>query len=231
MQECIIRASLLLKIDQSVKRTIPMNVFYITAENVIVSDLLNVKRSRGDVLGIKECLTIRCIVDESYNGEVSEALWVLHSSAYEKTKNELEQDLATSRNLGHQEDIEACLNELQYLENFENYPGVDNLSEVGEASATFESNLVDLFNTWLEEKFVGAGNYHSYHTAFQFFEQMGRSVTQELGIEIIEGRHPGDDTQVAELKVSVDEANMRAREHGIGIVFEPHPKQAENVDK
>ena len=204
-----------------------MDVFYVTPEKEIVSELLNIKCSRAEALGIGKINTIQDIVDESYNAEVADALWGLYDDAFAKVKMELEEDLATSRKLGHQEDIEGFVRELQYIEDFEDYPGVDGLLEIGDESPAFELAIVDLFNAWIREESEGVGNYQSYHTAFRFFEEMGRPVTQELGVEIIEGRRPGDDTQVAELKTPISEANMRARKLGIDVKFEPHPQQRE----
>lgn len=205
------------------KRIKSMDVFYVTPENEIVSGLLNIECSRAEALGIGEINTIEDIVDVSFDAEVAEALWGLYDDAFAQAKMELEEGLATSRKLGHQEDIEGFGSELKYIEDFEDYPGIEGLLEIGEESPAFESAIVDLFNAWAKEEFEGAGNHQYYHTAFRFFEEMGRPVTQELGVAIIEGRHPGDNTQVAELKTPISEANMRARKLGIDVNFEPHP--------
>ena len=57
-----------------------------------------------------------------------------------------------------------------------------------------------------------------YRAAFEFFEEEPE-ISDTLGIEIIEGRRPGDNTQVAELGISTDEVNKRAQEAGLDIVF------------
>ncbi len=65
----------------------------------------------------------------------------------------------------------------------------------------------------------GDASVDGYRAAFDFFEEEPET-SETLGIEIIEGRHPGDNTQVAELGISTTEANKRAQEAGLAIVFQ-----------
>jgi hypothetical protein len=58
-----------------------------------------------------------------------------------------------------------------------------------------------------------------YRSAFVFFEE-NRDIADTIGINIIEGRRPGDNTQVAELGVSIIEANKRAQAADLDIVIQ-----------
>lgn len=88
-----------------------------------------------------------------------------------------------------------------------------------------EAPIIRAFNKWLEATPQGEDWEHGdasvdgYRAAFDFFEGKPE-ISDALGIEIIEGRHPGDNTQVAELGTSTAEANKRAQEAGVDIVFQ-----------
>ena len=57
--------------------------------------------------------------------------------------------------------------------------------------------------------------------AMEFFEYEGFDVSEEVGVEIVEGSHPGSSYYAAELRLySVGEANDRAAAAGMDIRFE-----------
>jgi hypothetical protein len=58
-----------------------------------------------------------------------------------------------------------------------------------------------------------------YCSAFIYLEE-NKDIADSIGIEIIEGRRPGDNTQVAELGVSIIEANKRARAANLDFVIQ-----------
>lgn len=89
---------------------------------------------------------------------------------------------------------------------------------------TLDGPIISAFNSWLastpetEDWEHGDVSVDGYRAAFEFFEEEPE-ISDTLGIEIIEGRRPGDNTQVAELGISTDEVNKRAQEAGLDIVF------------
>ena len=56
--------------------------------------------------------------------------------------------------------------------------------------------------------------------ALRYFNNLDVDLVQELGIEIIEGEHPGSSYYAAELAGSITKANAAARKHGLDIRFE-----------
>lgn len=62
-----------------------------------------------------------------------------------------------------------------------------------------------------------------YRGAFDFFSDIGCDLLEMIGLDLIEGRRPGDDTQVAELTGSIEAANAAAEKLGLDFRFEPTP--------
>jgi hypothetical protein len=62
-----------------------------------------------------------------------------------------------------------------------------------------------------------------YREAFSFFSDVGCDLLEMIDLDMIEGRHPGDDTQVAELTGSIEAANAAAEKLGLDFRFEPAP--------
>ncbi len=88
----------------------------------------------------------------------------------------------------------------------------------------------DEIDKWLEEEPDGdeydydrfdipptAGAY-----AFQYFSAE-ENLADEIGVELVEGWHPGDDTRAAILTIPIEEANERCRNLGVPIVFKKAP--------
>lgn len=55
--------------------------------------------------------------------------------------------------------------------------------------------------------------------AMEFFESMGGDELETLGVDLIEGEHPGSSYHAAELSIDIDEANRAAAEAGIAVRF------------
>ena len=79
--------------------------------------------------------------------------------------------------------------------------------------------------TWLQQK-VNWGyvdyfpkNYSGVAVAKQYFEGLDDKTLDVLGVEIIEGEHPGSSYYAAELRQDVDYANQVAREMGLEFRF------------
>lgn len=110
--------------------------------------------------------------------------------------------------------------ELASLENYGDPFDFEKLADF----VMLEKPIVNAFNDWLsaaphgEDWEHGDVSVDGYRAAFEFFEEEPK-ISDTLGIEIIEGRRPGDNTQVAELTISTDEANKRSKEAGFDIVF------------
>ena len=88
-----------------------------------------------------------------------------------------------------------------------------------------EDSIVRSLNDWLASEPGGEDWEHGdetvdgYRSAFVFFEE-NKDIADSIGIKIIEGRRPGDNTQVAELGVSIIEANKRAQAAKLDIVIQ-----------
>ena len=79
--------------------------------------------------------------------------------------------------------------------------------------------------TWLKQK-VNWGyvdyfpkHYSGVAVAKQYFEVLDDKTLDALGVEIIEGEHPGSSYYAAELRQDVDYANQVAREMGLEFRF------------
>ncbi len=59
---------------------------------------------------------------------------------------------------------------------------------------------------WWDQDWSGQGR------ALSFFQRMDHRLVQEIGVVIVEGDHPGSTYFAAELRVSVEDANMAATE-------------------
>ncbi len=55
--------------------------------------------------------------------------------------------------------------------------------------------------------------------AMEFFESMGGDELETLGVDLIEGEHPGSSYHAAELSFDIDEANRAAAAAGIAVRF------------
>jgi len=93
----------------------------------------------------------------------------------------------------------------------------------GENGIDWFSAYID--ETWLQQK-VNWGyvdyfpkHYSGMAVAKQFFESLDGKVLDALGVEIIEGEHPGSSYFAAELRQDVEYANQVAREMGLGYRF------------
>ncbi len=57
--------------------------------------------------------------------------------------------------------------------------------------------------------------------ALLFFRKMPPEALDKLGIEIVEGEHPGSSYFAAELRSEIDQANRSASNSGIRVRFMP----------
>ena len=81
--------------------------------------------------------------------------------------------------------------------------------------------------TWLQQKvdwhYVDylPKHYSGMAVAKQYFESLDGNVLDALGVEIIEGEHPGGSYFAAELRQDIEYTNRVAREMGLGFRFRP----------
>jgi hypothetical protein len=77
---------------------------------------------------------------------------------------------------------------------------------------------------WALEEDYFAPWFRQHVGALEYFNDLGfsRGALKELGVRIVEGEHPGSTYYVAELRLPIDEANRRARELGIPVLFVEH---------
>ena len=95
----------------------------------------------------------------------------------------------------------------------------------GESGLNWFRTYVD--ETWLQQKINWRDvdylpkHYSGVAVAKQFFEVLDDKTLDALGVEIIEGEHPGSSYYAAELLQDVDYANQVAREMGVELRFKP----------
>jgi|GEM_PF-2386481 len=186
--------------------------FFVDSSRCLTAFVSEAPKTRGDLFALEpfdsiseiifaaeDCYPLKCHV-ESMHGEIWTSLATIVTDI-------CDQDISTEE-------------ELAGLENFGEPSDFEKLVDL----VMLEGPIVSAFNNWLEAVPQGEDWEHGdvsvdgYRAAFEFFEEEPE-ISDTLGIEIIEGRHPGDNTQVAELAVSTDEANKRAKDAGLDIVF------------
>jgi hypothetical protein len=53
----------------------------------------------------------------------------------------------------------------------------------------------------------------------EFFQSMDVDQLETLGVEVVEGEHPGSTYYAAELRNDIDQANRAAQQAGISVRF------------
>ena len=82
-----------------------------------------------------------------------------------------------------------------------------------------------IHETWLQQKINWRDvdyfpkNYSGVAVVKQYFEGLDDKTLYALGVEIIEGEHPGSSYYAAELRHDIDYANQVAREMGLEFRF------------
>jgi hypothetical protein len=59
--------------------------------------------------------------------------------------------------------------------------------------------------------------------ALRFFEQLGREITDAIGVVIVEGDHPGSSYFAAELETDIEDANAATQNLGLPFRFRQEP--------
>ena len=93
-------------------------------------------------------------------------------------------------------------------------------------SKEFEARVVPEIEKWFEEppNWNFEDDYlpestTSQGAALEFFRDMAADDLETLGVDVIEGEHPGSTYYAAELRGDIDEANRAAEEVGIPVRF------------
>jgi len=79
--------------------------------------------------------------------------------------------------------------------------------------------------TWLQKELnwrdgdYFPSQYSSVAVAKEYFEALDYETLNALGVDIIEGEHPGSTYYAAELRQDIDHANQVARDMGLDFRF------------
>ncbi|HEB51829.1 MAG TPA: hypothetical protein ENI87_01105 [bacterium] len=91
---------------------------------------------------------------------------------------------------------------------------------MSEVRAAVEAWLQDEPDTWGSE--LWPDEVSGQGRVLQFFRDgSGSKWCTELGVDVVEGEHPGSTYYAAELRIPIEEANRRAERLGIPIRFRP----------
>jgi hypothetical protein len=188
------------------------NKYFVDGTKCLTAFIDNEPKSRGDLfalnpfnsicgitLAAEDCYPLKCLVESMHN-----EIWTSLAGIVTTICG---QDISTEEDLAG-------------LEIFNEPSDFEKLADF----VMLETPIIKAFNDWLDGAPQGEDWDHGdvsvdgYKAAFEFFEER-RKISDALGIKITEGRHPGDNTQVAELEISTEEANKRAKYSGFDIVF------------
>jgi hypothetical protein len=189
------------------------DVFYVDSDQCLTASLDAPPDTRGGLFALEPFASISDVV------ESAEQCYPLRDHI-ENVHSELWNNLASIVTDICSQDI-TTEQELADLQNFGEPSDFEKLTDF----LILEDPIIRLFNDWLASEPDGEDWEHGdetvdgYRSAFVFFEE-NREISETLGIKIIEGRRPGDNTQVAELSVSIVEANKRAQAAGLDIVMQ-----------
>jgi len=189
------------------------DVFYVDSTQCLTASLDAPPDTRGELFALEPFTSIGDVV------ESAEQCYPLRGHI-ENVHSELWDSLASIVTDICSQDI-AMEKELVGLQNFGEPADFEKLMDF----VMLEDPIIRLFNDWLASEPDGEDWEHGdetvdgYRSAFLFFEE-NRDIADSIGIKIIEGRRPGDNTQVAELGVSIIEANKRAQAANLDIVIQ-----------
>lgn len=151
--------------------------------------------------------------------------WAVHS-IYAAFRDELEADLRAAQGAGrrHAQRLTALKARLATLPTDPLDGAKDWLLAL--SASEFKSRIVPEIRKWFAEppdwRFEGDHLPESgtaQGAAVQFFNSMSVDDLEKLGVEVVEGEHPGSTYYAAELLGDIEEANRVAEEAGIPVRF------------
>ena len=156
--------------------------------------------------------------------------WAVHS-IYSDFRYELEADLQDAQDAqdagsGHKRKLANLKARLDALPEEPEEGAADWLLSL--TSKEFEGRVVPEIEKWFgeppdwgfEDDFLRESGT-AQGAALEFFRDMAGDDLETLGVEVIEGEHPGSTYYAAELRGDIDEANRAAEAAGIPVRFVP----------
>lgn len=151
--------------------------------------------------------------------------WAVHA-IYSEARAELETDLQDAQGSGgrHTRRLAALKGRLKGLPEEPEDGAVNWL--LGLSSREFEERVVPEIEKWFgeppdwsfEDDYLPESRT-AQGAALKFFRDMAADELETLGVEVIEGEHPGSTYYAAELRGDIDEANRAAEAAGIAVRF------------
>ena len=189
------------------------DVFYVDSSRCLTASLDTPPTSKGGLFALRPFASIADIIEAAE--ECYPLKWHIESVHYDIWSSMAEfvtdicgQDITTKQ-------------EFADLKDFGEPKDFEKLAEL----VLLDELIVSSFNGWLASEPDGEDWEHGdetvdgYRSAFVFFEE-NRDIAETLGIKIVEGRRPGDNTQVAELRILISEANTKAQAAGLDIIMQ-----------
>ena len=160
-------------------------------------------------------------------GECQPLAWAVHS-IYSDFRDELEADLrdAHGAGSGHKRKLADLKARLDALPEEPEEGAADWLLSL--TSKEFEGRVVPEIEKWFgkppnwsfEDDYLPESGT-AQGAALEFFRDMAADDLKTLGVEVIEGEHPGSTYYAADLRGDIDEANRAAEAAGIPVRFVP----------
>ena len=151
--------------------------------------------------------------------------WAVHS-IYSDFRDELEADLqdAQGAGSGHKRKLADLKARLQALPEEPEEGAVDWLLSL--SPKEFEDRVVPVIETWFgdppnwnfEDDYLPESGT-AQGAALEFFRDMTADELETLGVDVVEGEHPGSTYYAAELRGDIEEANRAAEAAGIPVRF------------
>lgn len=158
-------------------------------------------------------------------GECQPLAWAVHS-IYSDFRAELEADLQDAQGAGggHKRKLADLKARLLALPEEPEEGAVDWLLSL--SPKEFEDRVVPVIETWFgeppnwnfEDDYLPESGT-AQGAALEFFRDMTADELETLGVDVVEGEHPGSTYYAAELRGDIEEANRAAEAAGIPVRF------------
>ena len=158
-------------------------------------------------------------------GECQPLAWAVHS-IYSNFRDELEADFqdAQGAGSGHKRKLADLKAQLDALPEEPEEGAADWLLSL--TSKEFEGRVVPEIEKWFgeppnwsfEDGYLPESGT-AQGAALEFFRDMVADDLETLGVDVVEGEHPGSTYYAAELRGDIDEANRAAEAAGIPVRF------------